>query len=51
MFSGLAACDCTTVQQLETALARARDSRRPAVIVAELPSVDVPPFLVFRGSR
>lgn len=51
MFPGLAACDCTTVQQLETALARARDSGRPAVIVAELPSVDVPPFLAFGGSR
>jgi acetolactate synthase-1/2/3 large subunit len=51
MFPGLAACDCTTVAELEAALARANASAGPAVICAELPTVEVPPFLAFGGRR
>lgn len=50
MFPGLAACDCATLPEFEAALRRAADSDGPAVIVAELPSVDVPPFLAFQAA-
>ncbi|HVY36897.1 MAG TPA: thiamine pyrophosphate-binding protein [Polyangia bacterium] len=47
MFPGLAAWDCTTLDQLEVALARARHLQGPAVIAVELDAVDVPPFAAF----
>jgi acetolactate synthase I/II/III large subunit len=50
-FPGLEACDCTTVAELEAALVRARNRLGPAVIAAELASVEVPPFLAFGGPR
>jgi acetolactate synthase-1/2/3 large subunit len=52
MFPWLAACDCTTLAEVEAALARARDSAGPAVISAELPEVEIPPFTAFAsGAR
>ncbi|MES1205410.1 MAG: thiamine pyrophosphate-binding protein [Pseudomonadota bacterium] len=50
MFPGLPAWDCSSLAALEAALGRARETQGPALIVAELPAVDVPPFLAFRAS-
>jgi len=51
MFPSLPAWDCTTLADLEAALARARSIPGPSVICAELPTVEVPPFLAFGGQR
>jgi acetolactate synthase-1/2/3 large subunit len=50
MFPGLPAVDCTTLGELEGALARAAASTGPAVICAELPDVEVPPFVAFQAA-
>ncbi|HVT09753.1 MAG TPA: thiamine pyrophosphate-binding protein [Polyangia bacterium] len=47
MFPGLPAWDCTTLEQVEGALARVRALQGPAVIAVELDAVDVPPFAAF----
>jgi acetolactate synthase I/II/III large subunit len=48
MFPRLPAWDCPDLETLESALARAFEVPGPAVVCAQLPEVEVPPFLAFR---
>ena len=48
MFPGLPAIDCRTLDEVEDALARARSAAGPVVVCAELPAVEVPPFVAFQ---
>jgi acetolactate synthase-1/2/3 large subunit len=50
MFPGLPASDCSTIGELEAALGRARAVSGPAVVCAELPTVEVPPFAALRAA-
>jgi thiamine pyrophosphate-dependent acetolactate synthase large subunit-like protein len=50
MFPGLPARDCTSLEELDAALAHAGASDGPAVVCVELPTVEVPPFVAF-GAR
>ncbi len=48
IFPGLRASDCTSLQELEQALASAGDG--PVVICAELPGIEIPPFVAFKAA-
>jgi len=48
MFPGLPGRDCKTVDELALSLAEAAAGHGPYVIGAELPSVEVPPFVAFQ---
>jgi acetolactate synthase-1/2/3 large subunit len=50
MFPGLPASDCSTLEELEAALGRARTASGPAVVCAELPAVEVPPFAALQAA-
>jgi acetolactate synthase-1/2/3 large subunit len=48
MFPGLYARDCSTLDELSSALVEAAAQRGPAVLCADLPTVEIPPFLAFQ---
>jgi acetolactate synthase-1/2/3 large subunit len=48
MFPGLHAQDCFSLDETTRAVARAAASAGPAVICADLPGVEVPPFVAFQ---
>lgn len=51
MFPGLAAFDCASQETLALALEQAAAQNGPAVIVAELAEVEIPPFGAFERAR
>jgi acetolactate synthase-1/2/3 large subunit len=48
MFPGLPAFDCRDADQLAQALAATRESSGPVFLSAQLPEVEVPPFVAFQ---
>jgi acetolactate synthase-1/2/3 large subunit len=48
IFPGLRASDCSSLQEVEQALASAGDG--PVVICADLPGIEIPPFAAFKAA-